>query len=80
MRMVPGCLMYERRRLWHRIAWAIERNDFWMKRLSFSQTKGDVELLYMLHDKYNDLVDADGTTDGKLKRIAGDLETNDGKT
>lgn len=39
---------------WERIAWAIERNDFWMKRLGFSQTKGGREKLERLEDKYGD--------------------------
>ncbi len=39
---------------WERIAWAIERNDFWMKRLGFSQTKGGREKLEQLHDEYGE--------------------------
>ncbi len=41
---------------WRRIARAIEHNDFWMKRLNYSQTKTDVEKLYQLHKKYKNLL------------------------
>jgi len=52
---------------WERIAWAIERNDFWMKRLGFSQTKGGREKLEMLRDQYGDtLIDPDATDDKHL--------------
>jgi predicted phosphoadenosine phosphosulfate sulfurtransferase len=53
---------------WERIAWAIERNDFWMKRLGFSQTKGGREKLEQLEDEYGDsLLDADATDDKHLR-------------
>jgi len=53
---------------WERIAWAIERNDFWMKRLGFSQTKGGREKLEEMHDEYGDtLLDADQTDDKHLR-------------
>ena len=55
---------------WRRIARAIERNDFWMKRLSFSQTKGDVERMFELKKKYNNLLDANATNDKHLKQVA----------
>ncbi len=42
---------------WRRIARAIERNDFWMKRLSFSQSKKDAKRLVELQKKYKNLVD-----------------------
>ena len=58
---------------WRRIARAIERNDFWMKRLSFGQTKGDVERMFELKKKYNDLLDADATNDKHLKQLASEL-------
>lgn len=50
---------------WERIAWAIERNDFWMKRLGFSQTKGGREKLEELQDAYGDTLLQDGATDDK---------------
>ena len=55
---------------WKRIARAIERNDFWMKRLSFSQTKSDVERLFELKKKYRNLIYSDNTTDKQLRTFA----------
>ncbi len=53
---------------WERIAWAIERNDFWMKRLGFSQTKGGRKKLKMLREQYGDsLVQKEKTGDKHLK-------------
>lgn len=52
---------------WRRIARAIEKNDFWMKRLSFSATKTDVEKLNALKSKYNKIL-GDGKTDKDLQR------------
>ncbi len=52
---------------WERIAWALERNDFWMKRLGFSQTKGGREKLEMLREEYGDsLIDPSATDDKHL--------------
>jgi predicted phosphoadenosine phosphosulfate sulfurtransferase len=52
---------------WERIAWAIERNDFWMKRLGFNQTKGGREKLEQLREKYGEsLIDSDATDDKHL--------------
>lgn len=48
---------------WKQIARAIEKNDFWMSRLSFSETKKDVERKSKLKEKYKNLIyakDADG--------------------
>lgn len=52
---------------WRRIARAIEKNDFWMKRLSFSATKTDVEKLNALKAKYNQIL-GDGKVDKDLSR------------
>jgi len=53
---------------WERVAWAIERNDFWMKRLGFSQTKGGREKLKILREQYGDsLVEKEKTGDKHLK-------------
>jgi predicted phosphoadenosine phosphosulfate sulfurtransferase len=52
---------------WRRIARAIEKNDFWMKRLSFSATKSDVEKLNALKAKYNKIL-GDGKADKDLQR------------
>lgn len=52
---------------WERIAWAIERNDFWMKRLGFNQTKGGREKLEQLRDEYGEsLIDPNATDDKHL--------------
>jgi len=55
---------------WRRIARAIEKNDFWMKRLSFSQTKSDVERLTELKSKYANLIYGKDTNDKHLKEFA----------
>jgi predicted phosphoadenosine phosphosulfate sulfurtransferase len=52
---------------WRRIARAIEKNDFWMKRLSFSATKTDVEKLNELKEKYRKIV-GDGKVDKDMER------------
>jgi predicted phosphoadenosine phosphosulfate sulfurtransferase len=62
---------------WRRIARAIEKNDFWMKRLSFSQTKRDVEKLHELKNKYRNIIFAKDTDDKHLKQVAEQL--NDGE-
>jgi predicted phosphoadenosine phosphosulfate sulfurtransferase len=52
---------------WRRIARAIEKNDFWMKRLSFGATKSDVDKLNKLKEKYKKLV-GDGKMDKDMER------------
>jgi len=52
---------------WRRIARAIEKNDFWMKRLSFSATKRDIERLNQLKEKYRRII-GDGKVDKDLER------------
>lgn len=52
---------------WRRIARALEKNDFWMKRLSFSATKGDVERLNQLKEKYRKII-GDGKVDKDMER------------
>lgn len=52
---------------WRRIARAIEKNDFWMKRLSFSATKHDVEKLNQLKLKYKKII-GDGEYGKDLER------------
>lgn len=54
---------------WRRIARAIERNDFYMKRLGFSQNKTDEDLLRIMISKYDNLFDVKNTTDTHLKRF-----------
>lgn len=62
---------------WRRIARAIERNDFWMKRLSFGQTKSDVEHLFELKKKYKNIIYGQDTEDNHLKEMAEELNKND---
>lgn len=62
---------------WRRIARAIEKNDFWMKRLSFSQTKKDVERLFELKKKYANIIYAKDTDDKHLKQVAKQLNGDD---
>lgn len=65
---------------WWRIARALERNDFWMKRLKFSQTKADTQLLKKLRKKYkSNLIKSENTTDGQLKKMAEELNGADSK-
>lgn len=64
---------------WRRIARSIEKNDFWMKRLSFSQTKGDVQRLFELKKKYANLIYAVDTDDKHLRQVAERINSNDFK-
>ena len=50
---------------WRRIARAIEKNDFYMKRLCFSQTKTDDEELRNLIHKWDNLLTEDTISDDK---------------
>lgn len=59
---------------WRRIARAIEKNDFWMSRLSFGETKKDVERLFELKKKYHNIIRPQDTDSKKLKRVAEQLE------
>lgn len=64
---------------WRRIARAIEKNDFWLSRLSFSQTKKDVERLFELKKKYSNIIKPNDTDSKKLKELAKQLteDTNE---
>lgn len=55
---------------WRRVARAIEKNDFWMKRLSFSQTQSDVERIQELKKKYANIIYGKDTNDKHLKELA----------
>ena len=55
---------------WRRIARAIEKNDFWMARLSFGETKSDVEKLFELKKKYKNLIYSKDTNSKALKKYA----------
>ena len=55
---------------WRRIARAIEKNDFYMKRLSFAQTKIDNERLRIMAHKWDNLLSKNMYTDDKdLKKF-----------
>lgn len=53
---------------WRRVARAIEKNDFWLKRLSFGQTKTDKALLAKLRRKYRNLVCLEDAEDAQLRK------------
>lgn len=64
---------------WRRIARALEKNDFYMKRLSFSQTKGDQRKLEQFARKWNDFLTRDTvTSDGDLRRFIERVELDAG--
>lgn len=50
---------------WRRIAKAIEKNDFYMKRLGFAQTKSDNKKLEILIHKWDNLLNKTTHTDDK---------------
>lgn len=55
---------------WRRIARAIEKNDFYLRRLSFAQTKNDDKQLKELIHKWDNLLNRNTRTDDKiLQRI-----------
>lgn len=51
---------------WRRIARAIEKNDFYMRRLSFGQTKNDDRELMELIHKWDNLLNQKTRTDDKM--------------
>ncbi len=55
---------------WRRIARSLEKNDFYMRRLSFSQTKGDEEKLRKFMKKYQNFLSSNTDTDQDLLDIA----------
>ena len=55
---------------WRRIARAIEKNDFYLRRLSFGQTKNDDRILMELIHKWDNLLNKTTNTDDKtLQKI-----------
>ena len=50
---------------WRRIARAIEKNDFYLRRLSFGQTKSDDKQLMELIHKWDNLLNQTTITDDK---------------
>lgn len=65
---------------WRRVARALEKNDFWMTRLSFSQTKKDVERLFELKKKYANIIYAKDANQKHLKEVAEQMEREASKT
>ena len=59
---------------WRRIARAIEKNDFWMSRLSFGETKSDVKKLFELKEKYHNIIRPNDTDNKKLRLLAEKME------
>ena len=59
---------------WRRIARAIEKNDFWMSRLSFGATKSDVKKLFELKEKYHNIIRPNDTDNKKLRLLAEKME------
>ena len=55
---------------WRRIARSLERNDFYMRRLCFSQTKGDEQKLKRFMNKYNNFLSSTTDTDYDLIELA----------
>lgn len=54
---------------WRRVARAIEKNDFWLKRLSFGPTKTDKALLLELRKKYRNLVRLEDAEDKHICKV-----------
>ncbi|WP_372776043.1 DUF3440 domain-containing protein [Paenibacillus sp. 79R4] len=53
---------------WRRVARAIEKNDFWLRRLSFAPTKSDVQHLKQLRQKYRNLIYLEDAQDKYMRR------------
>lgn len=66
---------------WRRIARAIEKNDFYLKRLSFGQTKTDNEELKRLIHKWDNLLNENTITDDKdlIQMVQKYEEINEGE-
>ena len=58
---------------WRRIARAIEKNDFWMSRLSFGETKSDVKRLFELKKKYRNIIRPGDTDSKSLRKVAQEM-------
>lgn len=62
---------------WRRIARAIERNDFYMKRLSFSENKSDFEKLKKMISKWDNLLNETTLSTDKDLRKAKEIILNE---
>ncbi|RFZ76118.1 DUF3440 domain-containing protein [Lacrimispora amygdalina] len=54
---------------WRRVARAIEKNDFWMRRLSFAPTKLDAQRLIELREKYLHLIHLEDVEDKHMREV-----------
>jgi len=65
---------------WRRIARALERNDFFLSRLSFGENKSDIDYLRSMISTYGNIYDEDSTDSKPLKRMYNNIkeEMNDG--
>ena len=55
---------------WRRIARSIEKNDFYLKKLGFGQTKNDdAELMKLIHNYDNLLNESTKTDDKTLQKV-----------
>ncbi|MTI55601.1 MAG: hypothetical protein FH760_12145 [Geosporobacter ferrireducens] len=61
-----------------RVARAIEKNDFWLKRLSFAPTKTDVMLLQHLRKQYRNLFHLENAQDRYMRKALLSMEVEDG--
>ncbi len=61
---------------WRRIARAVEKNDFWLRRLSFAQTKSDVVLLKRLRKQYQNLIHLEDAEDQQMRKALLSMEDN----
>lgn len=62
---------------WRRIARAVEKNDFWLKRLSFAPTKSGAQLLKQWRKQYRDLIHAEDAEDEQMRRLLHKMEEDE---
>ncbi len=60
---------------WRRVGRSLERNDFIMSRLSFGQTKSDMEYLYSMVHQYENILDESITDSKPLKRMYSEVKS-----
>lgn len=59
---------------WRRIARALEKNDFWMRRLGFAETKGDAQVLLILRSKYRHIMHVEDIRDRHVRKMVMEAE------
>lgn len=62
---------------WRRVARAVEKNDFWLKRLSFAPTKSDVKLLKQLRKQYRNLIRTEDAEDKQMRTALLSMENDE---